>query len=91
MGVNLFYPAVSKHWRTALAGLLWSGVGYDSAEIVEDLAETWEQSDELTHIFYLRRGVRWHDISPVSGRELVADDVKLSFERLAAMRPTPPR
>ncbi|HEV3073154.1 MAG TPA: ABC transporter substrate-binding protein [Thermoanaerobaculia bacterium] len=40
------------------------------------LAESWENPDELTWIFHLRRGVSFHD-----GRELTARDVLFSFER----------
>ncbi|MFN8532646.1 MAG: ABC transporter substrate-binding protein [Dehalococcoidia bacterium] len=78
-----------------LSGLVYSrllrpragaGVPYDSGDVIEDLAEKWEQVDEVTYAFYLRRGVRWHDIAPVAGRELTADDVKLSLERVIAQR-----
>lgn len=47
-----------------------------------DLCESWEALDSLTYRFKLREGVRWHDVSPVNGRELVADDVAYSLERL---------
>ena len=47
-----------------------------------DLCESWEALDPLTYSFKLREGVRWHDVSPVNGRELVADDVAYSLERL---------
>src|SRR5215813_8748158 len=50
--------------------------------IVEpDLAERWEAPDDTTYIFYLRQGVKWHNKPPVNGRELVAEDVKFSFDR----------
>lgn len=43
-----------------------------------DLAESWTVApDALTYTFQLRRGVRFHN-----GRELTADDVRYSFERL---------
>lgn len=45
--------------------------------VVPDLAESWEVPDNTTYIFRLRKGVKFH-----SGRELVADDVKYSFERI---------
>ena len=45
------------------------------------LAESWEFPNDTTLVFHLRKGVLWHDISPVNGRELVADDVVYSFER----------
>src|SRR5215813_15442331 len=45
------------------------------------LAERWETPDELTYVFHLRRGVHWHNKPPLNGRELVADDVKFTFDR----------
>ena len=47
-----------------------------------DLCESWEALDALTYSFKLREGVLWHDVPPVSGREMVADDVAYSLERL---------
>jgi peptide/nickel transport system substrate-binding protein len=52
------------------------------AFIVEpDLAERWEALDDTTYVFHLRKGVKWHDKPPVNGRELVAEDVKFTFDR----------
>ncbi|MBR6595859.1 MAG: ABC transporter substrate-binding protein [Oscillospiraceae bacterium] len=42
-----------------------------------ELAETWEIPDEVTYIFYLRKGVKFH-----SGREMKAEDVVYSFDRV---------
>lgn len=51
-------------------------------ELVPDLAARWEVSpDRLVYTFHLRRGVRWHKLPPVNGRELAAEDVKFSLER----------
>lgn len=44
------------------------------------LAESWEQPDQTTVIFSIRRGVRWRDVDPVNGRELVAADAKFSLD-----------
>ena len=44
-----------------------------------DLAERWEALDDTTYVFYLRKGVRWHQKPPVNGRELVAEDVKFTY------------
>src|SRR5215467_14542889 len=53
--------------------------------IVEpDLAERWEQPDDTTYVFHLRHGVTWHQKPPVHGRELVAEDVKFTFDRFLA-------
>jgi peptide/nickel transport system substrate-binding protein len=45
------------------------------------LAEGWEQPDDTTYIFHLRQGIKWHNKPPLNGRELVADDVKFTFDR----------
>lgn len=61
-----------------LASLVFSGltkVG-EANEIVPDLAEDWELSDDgLTYTFHLRRNVRWHD-----GVPFTADDVIFTVE-----------
>ncbi len=45
------------------------------------LAESWEVSDDfLTYTFHLRKGVKFHNLPPVNGRELDAEDVKASVE-----------
>lgn len=46
-----------------------------------DLAESWWQPSDLTYLFRLRRGVRWHGKPPVNGRELTAEDVAYSVQR----------
>jgi peptide/nickel transport system substrate-binding protein len=58
----------------------------DSAELTlkGDLAEAWEGSaDFKTWTFKLRQGVKWHNVPPLKGRELVADDVKYCYEAYA--------
>src|SRR5919106_4643227 len=52
--------------------------------IMPDLAERWEYQDDRTVVFYLRKGVRFHNKPPVNGREVKAQDVKYSLERFAA-------
>lgn len=51
-----------------------------------DLAESWTQPNEVTYIFKLREGVKWHNKPPVNGRELTADDVKYTFDRFMASK-----
>ncbi|MCL5076155.1 MAG: ABC transporter substrate-binding protein, partial [Chloroflexi bacterium] len=46
-------------------------------QVVPDLASSWETPDPKTYIFHLRKGVKFHN-----GRELTADDVKYSIERI---------
>jgi peptide/nickel transport system substrate-binding protein len=60
--------------------------------IVEpDLAERWETPDDLTYIFHLRQGVKWHNKPPVNGRELVAEDVKFTYDRFLTEKGNPER
>jgi peptide/nickel transport system substrate-binding protein len=49
----------------------------ENLAVVPDLAESWEIPDNLTYIFHLREGVLFHN-----GREMIADDVKYSLERI---------
>ena len=51
------------------------------AHVVGNLAESWDKPDPLTYIIHVRQGVRFHDKSPVNGRELTADDFKFSIDR----------
>lgn len=51
-----------------------------------DLAQ-WEQADELTLIFRIPQGVKFHDKPPVNGRELTARDVVFSLDRIRSPEP----
>lgn len=55
------------------------------------LAERWEMLDDTTYVFHLRRGVRWHHKPPLNGRELVAEDVKFTFDRFLTEKGNPDR
>src|SRR5262245_28187462 len=58
-----------------------AGVTPGSFILEPDLAERWEQPDETTYVFHLRKGVRWHNKAPVNGRELIAEDDKFTYDR----------
>lgn len=49
----------------------------ENMEIVPDLAESWENPDDLTWIFHLRKGVKFHN-----GEPFTAADVKYTMERV---------
>src|SRR2546427_5397306 len=49
--------------------------------IEPDLAERWEEPDDTTVVFHLRKGVKWHNKPPLNGREFVAEDVKFTYDR----------
>jgi peptide/nickel transport system substrate-binding protein len=50
--------------------------------IRKTLVTDWQMQGPSTWIFKLRQGVRFHNRPPVNGRELVAEDVKYSYELL---------
>jgi peptide/nickel transport system substrate-binding protein len=58
-----------------------AGVQPGTFSVEPHLAERWEALDDTTYIFHLRQGVKWHNKPPVNGRELVAEDVKFTFDR----------
>lgn len=55
-------------------------------EIIPRLAESWENPDNNTWIFHLRKDARWQDGNEVfpegEGPEVTAEDVKYSIERI---------
>jgi peptide/nickel transport system substrate-binding protein len=57
------------------------GVAPGTFPIEPDLAESWQQMNETTYVFKLRRGVKWHAKPPMNGREFVADDVVYTITR----------
>ena len=58
--------------------------GYNDLTLKGDLAESWQGSpDQRVWTFRLRRGVKWHNLPPLKGRELVAADIKHCFEAYA--------
>ena len=50
--------------------------------MTKGLAESWDIPNPRTIIYHLRKGVKWHDKPPVNGREVTAEDMKWSWERL---------
>lgn len=51
-------------------------VNPETNEIEPQIAESWEQVDELTYVFKIRQGIKFHD-----GSDLTAEDVKFSLDR----------
>lgn len=51
----------------------------ENLNVVPALAERWERIDEYSIVFYLRKGVKFHN-----GDELKAEDVKFTLERAVA-------
>jgi len=54
-------------------------------DVEGDLAESWEVNDKADrYTFNLRRGVKFHNVDPVNGREFTSEDVRASVERYQA-------
>jgi peptide/nickel transport system substrate-binding protein len=51
---------------------------------VPDAAESAETEDGQHWVVKLRQGIKFHDIAPVSGREMTTEDVMFSYGRLTA-------
>ena len=66
------------YWRTDLIFDLLVDVDPDTAEVVPELARSWEVSDDqLTYTFFLQEGVVFHDGEPVT-----AEDVEFTIESI---------
>ena len=58
--------------------------GTNDLTLKGDLAESWQSSaDNRVWTFKLRQGVKWQNVPPLNGRELVSADVKYCFEAYA--------
>ncbi|MEK5080729.1 ABC transporter substrate-binding protein [Solibacillus sp. FSL W7-1436] len=81
----------SSIYTHMLAGLVYNKLvtyetgpdaAYTDYNVVPDLAERWEVSDDgKTYTFHLREAY-WHDVEPVNGRQLTAEDVVSTMERI---------
>lgn len=50
-----------------------------TGEVRPQIAESWEQLDDTTYVFHIRKGIKFHN-----GGELTAADVKFSLDRAIA-------
>jgi len=55
--------------------------------VTPQLAAEWEQQDEQTLVLNLQRGVKWHNLPPVNGRDFTAEDVVYSIDRMRGNDP----
>lgn len=85
-----FDPHIEASYRT-----LWT-VGYcynkllrlsSDLKVIPDLAVEYEQPDDTTVTFKLRPGVKFHNVAPVNGRALTAEDVAYSIGRIRTPSP----
>lgn len=59
----------------------------DGQKILNDLTTGWETPDSNTYIFHLTQGVKFQNVDPVNGREMVAEDVVYTVKRAATDDP----
>jgi len=87
---NAWDPYFTGAWFGTLGAVVFSrltvvkpGLGEPSAgEIGGDLASGWEFApDGLTVTYKLRPNAHWHNVAPVNGRSVDAQDVVASWER----------
>lgn len=82
----------AAHWdphRTPGAAFLWEYLGNYAVNLdpkdghpVPELAERWEFKNPQTLVLYVRKGVKFHNLPPVNGRELTAEDIVWNLERI---------
>jgi len=97
LGLSLEAPSLDSHHTTAAGQRSFTAMIFDrlihfpagpgtsifEKRFVGGLAESWDVSDDfLTYTFHLRKGVKWHDLPPVNGREFDAEDVVYTFNLL---------
>jgi peptide/nickel transport system substrate-binding protein len=75
-------PTVSVN--TAAAFWLYIGdraidVSPKTNELIPSLVEKWEQPTPSTAVMHIRQGAKWHNIAPVNGRAVTADDLATAF------------
>ena len=59
---------------------------YGSMKVQPDLAESYKAStDGTVWTFNLRKGVKFHNIAPVNGREFTSADVKCTYDRIMTL------
>jgi len=82
-------PYTFTHSRRLLKHKAGPTISPGTFAVEGDLAESWNQPDETTYVFKLRKGVRFHPKPPVNGRELTAEDVVYSMERFRTVKGNP--
>jgi peptide/nickel transport system substrate-binding protein len=79
-------PLMSGDWYSGPAGaskVAWLYAEQEAPQyMTKGLAESWDIPNPSTLICHIRKGIMWQDKPPVNGREVTADDIKWSWERL---------
>jgi len=89
---SLDISAASFNIHSQLSGLVYNkllrydtgrDIKYGAQQLEGDLAESWDVSEDgLTWTFKLRKGVKFQNVAPVSGREFTAADVVCTIDHI---------
>jgi peptide/nickel transport system substrate-binding protein len=89
------HKAASAYTGGGVSGIVYSKlldfkvgrtIPYGSMDVYGDLAESWNRSDDgKTWTFNLRKGVKFQNIAPVSGREFTSADVVCTVNRIQTL------
>jgi len=84
IGVDQEAVGIDPHIVTAFSSMRRIDLMYNrlvrldnNLVVVPDLAESWDIPNNLTYVFHLRKGVKFHN-----GREMTSDDVQYSLQRV---------
>ncbi|MSQ32415.1 MAG: hypothetical protein EXR59_04160, partial [Dehalococcoidia bacterium] len=75
---------LSREWRWVYEKLVgWVPNENDALSHLEpSIAENWKASTDLkTYTFTIRKGIKWQNVPPVNGREVLAQDAVTSLNR----------
>ncbi len=78
---------VAQCYNSLLAFKATPDTPYYSLVLLPSLAERYEAPDGQTFSFHLRKGIRFHDLKPVNGREVTSADLKWSMEYISRTGP----
>ncbi|GEM_PF-6805029 len=81
--VSLGHRVMGTIYQRAMRYKSDPGVDPNATILEPQLVERWEVRDGgKTILFHVRKAVKWHNVAPVNGRELTADDFVFSYNRL---------
>jgi peptide/nickel transport system substrate-binding protein len=72
---------VTNYWVTSQFNGFLYHINLPTQEMMLQMADKFEQPDHQTYIWTLKPGIKFHNVDPVNGREVTADDVVYSMKR----------
>jgi peptide/nickel transport system substrate-binding protein len=83
-------PHIEASYRTqwAVGGAYNRVLGLTTdLKITPELAASWETPDPTTVVLKVQQGVKFHNVAPVNGRALTAEDIVWSIQRITTNKP----